>query len=83
MEREEWRVERRQRNGGCKVRGEESELGVGRVERVEELGGRIEELKAVSACKIWSKRLYPGRSKFLEVGVSHVRWLPFETFRCY
>ena len=53
------------------------------MERVEELGGRIEELKAVSDCKIWSTGLYLGRSKVLEVSVSHVRWLPFEILRCY
>ena len=43
---------------------------------MEELGGRIEELKAVSACKVWSIEALPWDLNFWRViGVSEVRWL--------
>ena len=45
VEREERRVEGRQRLRGCEVRGQEGESGVGGVESLEGLGGWVEELK--------------------------------------
>lgn len=51
------------------------------MERVEELGGRIEELKAFSVCKIWTSRVRSSTPGGLEVwgtvGVNKVRGLLF------